>query len=233
MKIGCFVETYNFHTKQETQAVERFKEAAERQGHSFEYIFKKDLNRVPEFDAVFIRATTDPMNTAYVVSRMADSLGKVVIDDPHSIRLCSSKVVLHDIFAQNDIPSPRSMLFDGDYSEKSVKEIRDYLGFPLVVKAPYTKFSSHVEKAHDEAEFKLIASRYLKNATPIVLQQFTPTDFDWRVGVLDNKILYLCKYYMPTGHWKVKSMVDGKPPRFPRRTARTAYRSPSWSSWSR
>jgi glutathione synthase/RimK-type ligase-like ATP-grasp enzyme len=210
MKIGCFVEKYSFHTKEEATALDRFKKAAEAKGHLFEYIFKRDMNRIPEYDAVFIRATTDPMNTAYVVSRMADALGKVVIDDPHSIRVCSSKVVLDDLFRQNDIPSPKSLLFAGDFGDGNLRHVFEYLGFPLVLKAPYTKFSSHVEKAHDEAEFRLIAARYLKNATPIVLQEYMPSGFDWRVGMLDNKILYLCKYYMPRGGWKVRSLVDGK-----------------------
>jgi len=210
MKIGCFVEKYNFHTKDETLALERFKEAARTMGHSLEYIFKKDLNRLPEFDAIFIRANTDPMNTAYVVSRMADALGIVVIDDPHSIRTCSSKVVLDGLFRQNDIPSPKSLLFDGNYRQANLEHVFDYLKFPLVVKAPYTKFSSHVEKAHDEREFREITARYLKHATPIVLQEYMPTTFDWRVGMLDNKVLYLCKYLMPRGGWKVRSLVNGK-----------------------
>jgi glutathione synthase/RimK-type ligase-like ATP-grasp enzyme len=210
MKIGCFVETYCFHLKDEAQALDRFKETAEAKGHGFDFIYKKDLNRIPEFDAIFIRANTDPMNTAYVVSRLADSMGKVVIDDPHSIRTCSSKVVLDGLFKQNDIPSPKSLLFGGDYSPANLGQIFECLRFPIVVKAPYTKFSSHVEKAHDEAEFREITSRYLKNATPIVLQEFMPTSFDWRVGVLDNHVLYLCKYLMPRGGWKVKSVVDGK-----------------------
>lgn len=210
MKIGCFVEKYSFHTREEATALDRFKKAAEAKGHLFEYIFKRDMDRIPEYDAVFIRATTDPMNTAYVVSRMADALGKVVIDDPHSIRVCSSKVVLDDLFRQNGIPSPKSLLFAGDFGEENLRHVFEYLGFPLVLKAPYTKFSSHVEKAHDGAEFRLIAARYLKNATPIVLQEYMPSGFDWRVGMLDNKILYLCKYYMPRGGWKVRSLVDGK-----------------------
>ena len=210
MKIGCFVETYCFHLKDEAQALEKFQQTAEARGHGFEFIYKKDLNRLPEFDAIFIRANTDPMNTAYVVSRLADELGKVVIDDPHSIRTCSSKVVLDALFKQNGIPAPKSVLFAGDYGEASLKHIFDYLQFPMVIKAPYTKFSSHVEKAHDGAEFREITSRYLKNATPIVLQQFMPTPFDWRVGVLGNEVLYLCKYLMPRGGWKVKSVVDGR-----------------------
>ncbi|WP_174591613.1 ATP-grasp domain-containing protein [Methanocella conradii] len=210
MKIGCFVEKYNFHTREEAGTLKLFKSTAERKGHSFDFIFKKDLDRIAEYDAIFIRATTDPMNTAYVASRMADALGKVVIDDPHSIRVCSSKVVLDDLFKQNSIPSPRALLFDGNYDQKNLKRIFDYLGFPVVLKAPYTKFSSHVEKAASEAEFREISAKYLRHATPIVLQEYMPSSFDWRVGVLDNQLLYLCKYYMPKGGWKVKSLVDGK-----------------------
>ncbi|HTY90868.1 MAG TPA: RimK family alpha-L-glutamate ligase [Methanocella sp.] len=210
MKIGCFVEKYSFHTKEESTALDRFRRTAAAKGHLFDFLFKKDMNRIPDYDAVFIRATTDPMNTAYVVSRMADALGKVVIDDPHSIRICSSKVVLDDLFRHNEIPSPKSLLFGGDFSDGNLRHIFDYLGFPLVLKAPYTKFSSHVEKAHDEPEFRLIAARYLKHATPIVLQEYMPSGFDWRVGMLDNKVLYLCKYYMPRGGWKVRSLIDGK-----------------------
>jgi hypothetical protein len=185
MKIGCFVEKYNFHTKEEAGAVEAFKRTAEAKGHLFDYLFKPDLNRIGEYDAIFIRATTDPMNTAYVVSRTAEALGKVVIDDPHSIRVCSSKVVLDDLFKQNSIPSPRSLLFDGDYGPENLRHIFENLGFPVVLKAPYTKFSSHVEKASNEAEFRDISARYLRNAIPIVLQEFMPSGFDWRVGVLE------------------------------------------------
>lgn len=210
MKIGCFVEKYSFHIKEEAKALDRFKRSAESKGHLFDYLFKMDLNRISEYDSIFIRATTDPMNTAYVVSRTADALGKVVIDDPHSIRVCSSKVVLDDLFKQNNIPSPKSLLFSGNYDAENLEHIFGYLGFPLVVKAPYTKFSSHVEKVMGEPEFRDITSRYLRNATPIVLQEYMPSGFDWRVGMLDNKILYLCKYYMPKGGWKVRSLIDGK-----------------------
>ena len=210
MKIGCFVEKYSFHTKEEATALDRFKLAAEAKGHAFDYLFKKDLNRIPEYGAIFIRATTDPMNTAYVVSRTAEALGKVVIDDPHSIRVCSSKVVLDDLFKQNNIPSPKSLLFSGDFSPDNVGHIFSYLGSPVVVKAPYTKFSSHVEKAGSVDEFVEVATRYLRNATPIVLQEYMPSGFDWRVGMLDNRVLYLCKYYMPKGGWKVRSLIDGK-----------------------
>jgi len=37
----------------------------------------------------------------------------------------------------------------------------------------------------------------------IIAQQFLPTDFDWRIGVLDKKPLYACRYFMAKGHWQI------------------------------
>jgi glutathione synthase/RimK-type ligase-like ATP-grasp enzyme len=30
-----------------------------------------------------------------------------------------------------------------------------------------------------------------------------PTDFDWRVGVLEGVPLYVCRYFMARGHWQI------------------------------
>ena len=30
-----------------------------------------------------------------------------------------------------------------------------------------------------------------------------PTDFDWRVGVLDGEPLFVCQYHMARGHWQI------------------------------
>ncbi|MDX5443670.1 MAG: RimK family alpha-L-glutamate ligase, partial [Hymenobacteraceae bacterium] len=34
-------------------------------------------------------------------------------------------------------------------------------------------------------------------------QEFTPTDFDWRIGILDKQPLYACKYFMAKDHWQI------------------------------
>ncbi|MBC7130389.1 hypothetical protein H5T51_04095 [Candidatus Bathyarchaeota archaeon] len=38
-----------------------------------------------------------------------------------------------------------------------------------------------------------------------------PTRFDWRVGVLNNQVLYVCKYMMLKGKWKHGAKRRGKP----------------------
>ena len=37
----------------------------------------------------------------------------------------------------------------------------------------------------------------------MVAQEFLPTDFDWRIGILNRRPLYACKYHMAKGHWQI------------------------------
>lgn len=208
MKIACFVEAYNFNDKSERSALSKFRTTAESIGHSFDFIFKDEISMIPEFDALFIRATTDPNNSAYIASRLAEQYGLKVIDDSHSIRTCSNKAILHDLFIKNNIPSPKSILFTGD--KNAIDELFDKLGTPVIIKSPYTRFSSHVEKAHTREEFIEISKRFLRKSKVVIVQEYLRSDFDWRVGVLRSEILYLCKYCIPEGGWKVRSKIDGK-----------------------
>lgn len=210
MKIACFVEAYNFKDKSERGALSKFKSTAESMGHTFEFIYKDDIPRIRDYDALFIRATTDPSSSAYIISRLAEQSGLKVIDDPHSIRTCSNKAILHDLFLKNNIPSPKSIIFHGDYSKENLDSIFSTLGLPVIIKTPYTRFSSHVEMVNNETEFTELSKHLLKKARVLVLQEYIQSDFDWRVGILRNEVLYLCKYCIPKGGWKVKSKINGK-----------------------
>jgi glutathione synthase/RimK-type ligase-like ATP-grasp enzyme len=59
-KIACYVEKYNFTDPREQGALQNFKDAAEKQNHEFHFLYREDINEVPNYDAIFIRATTDP-----------------------------------------------------------------------------------------------------------------------------------------------------------------------------
>ena len=48
----------------------------------------------------------------------------------------------------------------------------------------------------------------------LAVQQFMPTAFDWRVGVVNHEIIYLCKYMIPKGKWKHGAKLRGKPSAF-------------------
>jgi glutathione synthase/RimK-type ligase-like ATP-grasp enzyme len=211
-RIACFVEKYNFTYSDEAEALQRFKQTAERLGHEFNFMFRSGLSEIPKYDAVFIRATTDPLYTAYVVSKTAWVLGLKVIDDPESIRICANKIHQYRLFEKYDVPRiPTLFLNKEEFHHRQIEEIFELFGKPVVIKAPYTSFSRYVEKVSCETSFREVAKRFFRRSDYIVVQKFMPSRFDWRVGVLNGEVLYVCKYMMPKGKWKHGVKRRGKP----------------------
>ncbi|MEM3578161.1 MAG: RimK family alpha-L-glutamate ligase [Candidatus Bathyarchaeia archaeon] len=210
--IACFVERYNFTDPREVGALQNFKLTAESMGHRFNFVFRENLAEIPKYDAVFIRATTDPLYTAYVVSKTAWELGLKVVDDPKSIQVCGNKVHLYELFEKHDVPHiPTIFLNKDEFHHKKILEIFNAFGRPVVLKAPYTSFSRYVEKVACETSFREVAKRFFRRSDILVVQKFMPTAFDWRVGVLNNEVLYVCKYMVPKGRWKHGVKRRGKP----------------------
>jgi glutathione synthase/RimK-type ligase-like ATP-grasp enzyme len=210
--IACFVERYNFTDPQEAKALQNFKTAAETMGHKFNFMFRENLLEIPKYDAVFIRATTDPLFTAYIVSKTAWELGLRVVDDPKSIQICGNKIHLYELFKKYSVPHiPTIIINKNELHHKRISEIFRAFGRPVVVKAPYTSFSKYVEKVACETSFREVAKRFFRKSDVLVVQKFMPTTFDWRVGVLNGAVLYVCKYMVPKGRWKHGAKRRGKP----------------------
>jgi glutathione synthase/RimK-type ligase-like ATP-grasp enzyme len=79
---------------------------AARMGVAVEPITRKDLPRLANFDALFIRETTSISNHTYRFARRAQQEGMPVIDDPVSMIRCTNKVYLDELMAANGIPVP-------------------------------------------------------------------------------------------------------------------------------
>jgi len=211
-RIACFVEKYNFMDPDETHALQNFKLAADSMGHEFRFMFKENISQIPQYDAVFIRATTDPLNTSYVVSKIAWELGLRVIDDPKSIQICGNKIHIQGLFEKFNIPHIPTMLLNKDeFHHQRILDIFRTFGRPVVIKAPYTSFSRYVEKVSCETSFREVAQKFFRRSDVLVVQKFMPTPFDWRVGVLNGEVLYVCKYMMRKGRWKHGAKLRGKP----------------------
>ncbi len=211
-KIACFVEKYNFSDRRELIALHNFELAAKNRGHEFQFLFREDISDVPKYDAVFIRATTDPLYTSYIVSKTAWEFGLRVIDDPESIKICANKIHQYELFEKFGVPHiPTIFLNKDELHHKKLINIFKDLGKPLVIKAPYTSFSKYVEKAACETSFREVAKKFFKKSDILALQKFVPTAFDWRVGVLNDEVLYVCKYMIPKGRWKHGAKLRGKP----------------------
>jgi glutathione synthase/RimK-type ligase-like ATP-grasp enzyme len=187
--------------------IERLVRIGAQMGLEVEPIRRQDFLRLGEFDALFIRETTALNNHTYRFARKAEREGMAVIDDPTSIVRCTNKVYLAELMAANDLPTPRTVVLD----RRHLKAIGGQLGFPLVLKVPDGSFSRGVYKVEDEAELKARASELLEDSDLILAQEYVPTQFDWRVGVLNREPLYVCQYFMSKNHWQiVKHEADGR-----------------------
>jgi len=181
------------------KALQRFIRAGESMSLAVERIGHDDYARVAEFDALFIRETTAVNHYTYRFSQRAAGEGLVVIDDPDSNVKCANKVYLAEVLTHHGVPVPRTVLVHRD----NVEEIPQELGFPCVLKKPDSAFSLGVTKVETESDLEGQIKRLLDDSDLVVAQQFLPTTFDWRIGVLDRQPLYACKYYMAPNHWQI------------------------------
>ncbi len=182
------------------RAIKRFIKAGKPFNMSVSIIGKEDFGRIAEFDALFIRQTTYVNHHTYRFASRAQAEGLVVIDDPESIVRCTNKVYQAELFDRNNIPCPRTLVVHPD----NAHIVGETLGFPCVLKRPDSSFSAGVVKAKDPEELKAHLTAFFDKSELVVAQAFQPSDFDWRVGVLGGRALYLCKYYMAAGHWQIQ-----------------------------
>ncbi|WP_028008466.1 RimK family protein [Solimonas flava] len=181
------------------RALKSFERAAEDLGFDVEFIDKSDYGHVAEFDALFIRETTAVNHHTYRFARRAAREGLVVVDDPLSILRAANKVFLAQLMERLRIPQPNTVLLHS----RNLKQVARELGFPCVLKQPDSQFSKGVIKVESESEFRRAASEMLERSDLIIAQSYEPTEYDWRIGVLDGQPLYACRYFMAKGHWQV------------------------------
>jgi len=181
------------------RALRKFIKAAASLGIRAELIDKEDYGRIAEYDGLFIRETTAVNHHTYRFAQRAQAEGLVVIDDPESIARCTNKVYLAEALTLQGVPIPKTLVVHRD----NVKDIEPTLGFPCILKRPDSSSSQGVIKVENEAELKAGAELFLARSELFVAQEFLPTEFDWRVGILDHEALFVCKYHMAPKHWQI------------------------------
>ncbi|CAN5251149.1 RimK family protein [soil metagenome] len=196
------------HPPSNEKAMKKFVKAAEKLGFETELITKEDYGRLAEFDALFIRETTSVHHHTYRFAQRAAAEGLVTIDDPESILKCTNKVFLEELLERNDIDRPKTLIVH----RGNTAEIEKQIGFPCILKQPDSSFSQGVFKVQNKADLKAALEDLFDKSDLIIVQEFLPTDFDWRVGVIDNKPIYVCKYFMAKEQWKIQhtDQADGK-----------------------
>ena len=203
-KIGIFTERSTLRMAASLSALFNFRQTALEMGHHLDFIFKNDIKYFDTYDALFIRAITDPLNNSYVVSRMAELKNIRVLDKSSDIRICSDKVNMYLHLKKANVTFPETQFLKIDeILEENASEFFEQMGSPIVLKAPNSSFSAYVEKVSTTAEFVKIAKKFSRRSDRIIIQQYLPSRYDWRVVILDRKILSVVKYIMDPKAWKI------------------------------
>ncbi|MGZ8214900.1 MAG: RimK family protein [Methylosarcina sp.] len=183
-------------------ALKKFINIGRQLGIDIELITQQHYVRLPEFDGLFIRETTAIDHHTYRFSKKAEAEGLVVIDDPTSMLRCTNKVYLADLFRTHKVPSPKTWILHRGNAEH-LDKLETEAGFPVVIKIPDGSFSRGIVKVNNRNELDIKVQELFQKSALLLAQEFLYTDFDWRIGVLNNKALYACRYYMVKNHWQI------------------------------
>ncbi len=195
--LAILVDPVELNAPSNKKALDIFVHVGEELGLNIDFIEKNDNKSLAEYDALFVRATTSVNHYTYRMARRAAQENLVVIDDAQSIVKCSNKIYLAELMRTHQILTPQSV-FLSRY-DKTLPEIN----FPCVLKKPDSAFSHGVVKIEDAKALQKSLHVFFKTSDLVLIQPFIPTEFDWRIGVLDNKALFACRYYMAPNHWQI------------------------------
>ncbi|MBU3005023.1 RimK family protein [Paraglaciecola arctica] len=184
------------------KALKHFVKAANKFGINAELVSVDEIGLLNRYDALFIRETTAIRHHTYQLARQAEKEGLVVIDDATSILRCCNKVFLHDAFSYNSVPSPKT-LFVSDASNSTLEKLEQEFSYPMVLKLPESSFSKGVFKVADRLALEQKLSSILADSAIILVQEYLYTEYDWRIGVLNGRAIYACRYHMARNHWQI------------------------------
>nr|WP_300311754.1 RimK family protein [Halomonas sp.] len=183
-------------------ALKAFIRAGRRCGIDVALITHRDAGRLAEFDGLFLRETTALDHHTWRLARRAEHEGLCVIDAPQDILRCTNKVYLHELLRTKGVPTPQAQLLQRS-STVRLKHQAQAMDYPLVLKVPDGSFSRGIVKVSSPDELVREAQRLFASSDLLLLQEWLPTEFDWRIGVLNGTPLFASRYFMARGHWQI------------------------------
>lgn len=191
------------------KALKRFVKAGKKLGIDVVQVDAQSIGEISQYDGLFIRETTEIDHHTYRLAELAEKHDVEVIDDATSILRCCNKVFLHDAFSYHKVPSLKTRIIS-DASPETVMELATDFGYPLVLKMPESSFSRGVFKVSNDDELRAKLTSLLEQSALVLAQEYLKTDYDWRIGVLNGKALYACRYFMAKNHWQIYNHADSK-----------------------
>lgn len=184
------------------EALARFVKAAGKHGINAELVTAQELGSVSQYDALFIRETTAIDHYTYRLARQAEEAGVVVIDDPDSILRCCNKIFLHDAFSYQGVPSLRAEVVS-ESSDEVLDALESKFVYPMVLKMPEGSFSRGVYKVEERKRLRELLDKLFVDNALVLVQEYLYTEFDWRIGILNGRAIYACRYLMARNHWQI------------------------------
>ncbi|MCB2082236.1 MAG: RimK family protein, partial [Rickettsiales bacterium] len=165
-----------------------------------ELITKRHFESLLEYDALFIRATTSVNHYTYRFAQKAEREEIPCVDDTNSILRCCNKIYLQELLKSKKIKTPFAYFINRRQKDGQMPTPSEY---PVVLKVPDGSFSLGVFKVNSPEEFQQKVGELFKKSELLLVQEFLPSAFDWRIGLLGGKPLFACKYYMAKKHWQI------------------------------
>ena len=94
--------------------------------------------------------------------------------------------------------------------DSELDRIEASFDYPVVLKMPESSFSIGVYKVSDRGQLKDKLALMLNESALALVQEYIYTDFDWRVGVLNGRAIYACKYFMARDHWQIYNHASSR-----------------------
>ncbi|ADI38469.1 Ribosomal protein S6 modification protein 1 [Waddlia chondrophila 2032/99] len=207
MKLGWIIYAKN-ETRLTTAdyGVNRLREEARKRGvqirvyspDQFELIVNKNdrksilINGKPEKlpDFVIPRMGSGTTYYALAVLRHLKHMGVYLCNGPESIEIVKDKLHMHQLLAQSNLPTPKTMLGKFPISPKF---IREEIGFPVVIKNIVGTEGKGIYLCKDESDFEDIMDLIYSNnkSANIILQEYVASScgVDLRIFMVGGKAI--------------------------------------------
>ena len=174
-------------------------------------------NRVVDLPQVIIPRTGS--GTGYfglAILRHLERLGVPTVNPSHAIEATKDKLYAHQVFAEQGIDTPKTMLVKHPVNAALVaKEI----GIPAVIKIMAGSYGKGVYMVNSQSEFQdfIEFAHGIKTDEAIIVQQYIDTrpGEDLRVFVVGNKVLGAIKRSSQDGSFKANITRGGGAEQYP------------------
>ncbi len=203
-KIAILIDPQDLRPPSDALFLDAFQRIAKDFDITADLLMSDEINRLQNYNGLFIRMLTSKDNDAYYWSYLAKLYSIKSVDTPLSIALGCDKYLQYKLCTLKNIRIPKTVIINKTTQLESLLQA-NYLHFPLVLKLSEESFSRGVFKVHhlQELREKVTELFSYEHKANLILQEYIYTPFDWRIGILAKKILYACRYYMVKDHWQI------------------------------